>query len=96
MQALFIKFQTLLSHFHPLVKGILRFGTSVILGLYLSAGICRLLAGTAGDGDKMLRVSTELLLCGKETVGVVFIGALVLQLFLTAYVYDFGQDVFKK
>lgn len=92
MQALFPEIQKFLKSFSPVTRRILHYGLPVVLGLLLSALACRWLAGTVGEFDKMLRMSEELLLCGKEMLGAVGVGALVLQLFLTAYAYDHPQD----
>lgn len=96
MQALFTQIHGFLSSFHPLVKRILRFGAPAVFGIYAAAGICRLLVGIVGNGDRLLYVSAELLACGKECFGIVFLGGLLLQLFLQAYQKDTGEEIFKK
>lgn len=96
MQALFTQIRDFFRSFHPIVKKVFRYGAPITLGLYLSAGVCRMLSGTAGNADRLLHVSDELLLCGKECFGIVFIGGLLLQLFLQAYIQDFGEELFKK
>lgn len=95
MQALFTQIRDFFRSFHPIVKKVFRYGAPITLGLYLSAGVCRMLSGLAGDADRLLRIGTELLACGKECFGIVFVGGLLLQLFLTAYVCDTGEDLFK-
>lgn len=92
MQALFPEIRRFLKSFSPVTVRILRWGMPLVLGMLLSGFVCRLLAGTVGEFDKMLRMSEELLLCGKEMLGAVGVGALVLQLFLTAYAYDHPQN----
>ena len=42
--------------------------------------------------DKMLRLSSEFLLCGKEMFGAVVVSSLLLQLLCMAYAYDHGQS----
>lgn len=96
MQALFTQIHDFFCGFHPLTKRIFRFGAPTVAGLYAAAGICRLLTGLAGDADRLLRVSAELSECGKECFGLIFVGGLLLQLFLQAYRYDTGEEIFKK
>lgn len=55
-----------------------------------------MLVNYAGDADRLLRVSAELLECGKDCFGLVFVGGLISQLFLQAYIYDTGEEIFKK
>lgn len=92
MQALFPEIRKFLKSFSPVTRCILHYGMPVVLGMLLSSAACRLLAGTIGNFDKMLRVSEELFLCGKELLGAVGVGALVVQLFLSAYAYDHPRD----
>ncbi len=96
MQALFTQIFDFFKGFHPTVKRVFRYGIPTVFGIYAAAGICRALAGVAGDADRLLHVSEELLVCGKECFGIVFIGGLLLQLFLTAYSRDTGEEFFKK
>lgn len=95
MQALFTQILDFFKGFHPIVKKIFRYGAPITLGIYLSAGVCRMLSGVAGNADRLLRISDELLACGKECFGLVFVGGLLLQLFLAAYIRDTGEDLFK-
>lgn len=96
MQALFTQIRDFFRSFHPLVKRIFRYGAPTAFGIYAAAGVCRLLVGISGNGDRLLYVSAELFACGKECFGIVFIGGLLLQLFLQAYAQDFGEELFKK
>lgn len=93
MQALFEELQSFFSCFQPVVRKILRCGSPVVFGLFLSAAVCRLLTGTLGNFDKMLRISSELFICGKEMLGAVGITALLLQMFYIAYAYDHGESL---
>ena len=96
MQALFTQVHKFFCEFHPLSKHIFRFGVPTVFGIYAAAGVCRMLVNYAGDADRLLRVSAELLECGKDCFGLVFVGGLISQLFLQAYIYDTGEEIFKK
>lgn len=93
MQALFEELQSFFSCFQPTVRKILRCGMPIVLGLFSSAAVCRLLTGHIGNFDKMLRISSELFICGKEMLGAVGITALLLQMFYIAYAYDHGESL---
>lgn len=96
MQVLFTQIRDFFKSVHPIVKQIFRYGMPTVLGIYAAAGICRMLVGIAGNGDKLLYVSEELCLCGKECFGIIALGGLLLQLFLAAYTYDTNEELFKK
>lgn len=95
MQALFTEFRLFLRDFCPAARKFFRFGAPAVVGVYLSAFTCRLLLGTVGNYDKMLRLSEELLLCGKELFGAVFFSVLFLQLLHLASVWDYGEPAQK-
>ncbi|MGN0571255.1 MAG: hypothetical protein ACI4K9_03650 [Candidatus Fimenecus sp.] len=95
MQALFTEFRIFLTDFCPAARKFFRFGVPTACGLFLSAFICRLLLGVLGNYDKMLRVSAELLLCGKELFSAVLFSVLLLQLLYMAYVWDYGTPAQK-
>ncbi|MGN0520509.1 MAG: hypothetical protein ACI4LB_07175 [Candidatus Fimenecus sp.] len=91
MQALFTEFRIFLTDFCPAARKFFRFGMPTVCGLFLSAFVNRLLLGVVGNYDKMLRVTQELLLCGKELFGAVLFSVLILQLLHMAYVWDYGK-----
>lgn len=93
MQALFQDLQKFFKCFQPAVLKILRYGMPIVLGLFASAAVCRLLTGVIGNFDKMLRLSSELFVCGKEMLGAVAVSALLLQMFYIAYAYDHGEGL---
>lgn len=92
MQALFHEIHTFFRAFHPFCKRILKWGSPLVFSLFVAAGFCRLAAGQIGVYDKMLRLSSEFLLCGRETFGAVVVSSLLLQLLCMAYTYDHGQS----
>lgn len=63
-----------------------------MFSLFFAAGFCRLAAGQIGVYDKMLRLSSEFLLCGRETFGAIVVFSLLLQFLCMAYTYDHGQS----
>lgn len=93
MQALFRDLQKFFRCFQPAVLKILRYGMPIVLGLFASSAVCRLLTGTLGHFDKMLRLSSELFVCGKEMLSAVAVCALLLQMFYIAYAYDHGENL---
>lgn len=93
MQVLFAKLREFFGCFQPVVRKILRYGMPIVCTLYAGAFFCRAAAGTIGDGDKVLRLSCELFVCGKEMLGAVVIPALLLQIFYIAYAYDRGESL---
>ncbi len=88
MQALFPELRKFFQSFSPLPRRVLHAGMPFVLGFFAAALAGRLLMGQCGDYDKMARITAELFLCGKELLGAVGVGALVLQLFLSAERYD--------
>ena len=92
MQALIKEIHTFFRAFHPFCKRILKWGSPLVFSLFVAAGFCRLVAGQIGVYDKMLRLSSEFLLCGKEMFGAVVVSSLLLQLLCMAYAYDHGQS----
>lgn len=92
MQALFHEIHTFFRAFHPFCKRILKWGSPLVFSLFVAAGFCRLAAGQIGVYDKMLRLSSEFLLCGRETFGAVVVSSLLLQFLCMAYTYDHGQS----
>ena len=92
MQALFHEIHSFFKAFHPFCKRILKWGSPLVFSLFVAAGFCRLAAGQIGVYDKMLRLSSEFLLCGRETFGAVVVSTLLLQLLCMAYTYDHGQS----
>lgn len=92
MQALFHEIHSFFKAFHPFCKRILKWGSPLVFSLFVAAGFCRLAAGQIGVYDKMLRLSSEFLLCGKEMFGSVVVFSLLLQLLCMAYTYDHGQS----
>lgn len=95
MQVLFIQLRDFLHAFCPAAKKFFRYGLPTACGIFCSGLVCRVLLGTLGNFDKMLRVSNELLLCGKEMLCAVLFSALVLQLLHMAYVYQYGDETQK-
>lgn len=91
MQALFTEFSAFLHDFCPAARKFFRYGVPTVIGVYLSAFICRFLLGTIGNYDKNLRLFSELMLCGKELFGAVFFSVLFLQLLHLAYIWDNGK-----
>lgn len=91
MQALFMDLRAFLRSFCPAARKFFRFGVPTVAGMFLAALCCRLLLGTFGNYDKMLRIYEELLLCGQELFGAVFVSGLVLQLLYMAYAFDSGE-----
>ena len=92
MQALFHEIHSFFKAFHPFCKRILKWGSPLVFSLFVAAGFCRLAAGQIGVYDKMLRLSSEFLLCGRETFGAVVVSSLLLQFLCMAYTYDHGQS----
>lgn len=92
MQALFHEIHSFFKAFHPFCKRILKWGSPLVFSLFVAAGFCRLAAGQIGVYDKMLRLSSEFLLCGRETFGAIVVSSLLLQFLCMAYTYDHGQS----
>ena len=92
MQALFHEIHSFFKAFHPFCKRILKWGSPLVFSLFVAAGFCRLAAGQIGVYDKMLRLSSEFLLCGKEMFGAVVVISLLLQHLCMAYTYDHGHS----
>ena len=92
MQALFHEIHSFFKAFHQFCKRILKWGSPLVFSLFVAAGFCRLAAGQIGVYDKMLRLSSEFLLCGRETFGAIVVSSLLLQFLCMAYTYDHGQS----
>ncbi len=92
MQALFPEIRKFFCSFSPFSKAVLRAGMPFVLGFFAAALTGRLLLGHCGDYDKLARITAELFLCGKELLGAVGVGALVVQLLLSADGYDRPPD----
>lgn len=91
MQALITEFRAFLGSFCPAARKFFRFGMPTVVGVYLSSLVCRLFLGVFGNYDKMLRISDELLLCGKELFGAVALSVLILQFLSMLYAMDSGE-----
>ena len=91
MQALFTEFRNFLTDFCPAARKFFRYGIPTACGLLLSSVVCRFFLGTIGQYDKMLRLSAELFICGKELFCAVLFSVLLLQLLHMAYVWDYGE-----
>lgn len=88
MQALFKEVHTVFKSMNKYSKIILKFGMPLVFSVYICALFTFFTAGSIGAYDTMIRLTSELLLCGKELLGVIVIPSLILQILYLAEAFD--------
>lgn len=94
MQEIFKECRALFASFHQITKNILKYGMPFVIGLLSSGVFCFLMAGHIGMHDKMLRLAEDFLLCGRETLSVLLLGALLFELMQKTLAYDAARGRF--
>lgn len=94
MQEIFKQCGAFFASFHPITKRILKHGMPFVLGLFSASLFCGLAAGHIGMYDKMLRLAGDFLLCGRESLSVVLLGALLFELMQKTLDYDAARGRF--
>lgn len=82
MKKILLELPELADKINPYSKWIIRLGSVLIFAVYLAAFVLALCAGWKTDYDTAMCLCEELLECGKECVGAVYIPAFLLEIFM--------------
>lgn len=92
MQGLLSKISKLYFSMNKLSKYYIKFGSIIVFSLYLSALFCFIFAGKIGNYDYLMFTCNELLVCGKEMIGAVYVPALLVEIIVIAEKMQFQYN----
>ena len=62
----------------------IKYGSMIVFALYFSALFCTFIMGRLGNYDSVLFFRDELLVCAKETVSVIYVPAILIEIAVLA------------
>lgn len=71
---------SVLSNMNRISRGIIKYGTILIIGIFASAIVLYITAGTLTDYYASMQLHRDLILCGKECISGIYMPALTLEI----------------